>query len=135
MAETSRSDDIDFKWGRKKGVGGKNGVVQFYKSFYLDGVEYNLYDCVYLFKESEPEPYIGKLIRIWEAPDKPRRAKILWFFRPCEIVNHLGTEELRENELVLASGEGVGLANVNPLVSTCFTMVANAVLYLIKVAV
>ncbi|XP_056162452.1 protein ANTI-SILENCING 1 [Syzygium oleosum] len=115
MAETSRSDDIDFKWGRKKGVSGKKRGVQFYDSFYLDGVEYNLYDCVYLFKESEPEPYIGKLVRIWEAPDKSRRAKILWFFRPCEIVNHLGTEELRENELVLASGEGVGLANVNPL--------------------
>ncbi|XP_030548736.2 protein ANTI-SILENCING 1 isoform X2 [Rhodamnia argentea] len=116
MAETSnRGDDIDFKWGKKLGFDRKNREVQYYKSFHFEGVEYSLYDCVYLFKESEPEPYIGKLIRIWQNPAKLRKVKVLWFFRPDEIVNHLGTVKPLENELFLASGEGVGLANINPL--------------------
>lgn len=41
--------------GRKRGVGGKKKEVQFYESF----------TC----KEFEPEPYIGKLIKIWEHLD------------------------------------------------------------------
>lgn len=123
MAETSNDgDDIDFKWDKKKGVGGKESEVQFYESFLFDGVEYNLYDCVYLFKGSEPEPYVGKLIKIWQNANKSRRVKVLWFFHPYEIINHLGTVEPLENELFLASGEGVGLANINPLVSTRFTI-------------
>ncbi|KAK9273231.1 hypothetical protein L1049_018038 [Liquidambar formosana] len=65
--------------------------------------------------EGESEPYIGKIIKIWENPDKTKKVKILWFFRRCEILNYLGDEETPENELFLASGEGVGLANVNPL--------------------
>ncbi|KAF8034623.1 hypothetical protein BT93_C0817 [Corymbia citriodora subsp. variegata] len=114
MVETSK-DDIGFKWGRKGRPGGKDREAQFYESFHFDGVEYARYDCVYLYKEGEPEPFVGKLIKIWETPTKLRRAKVLWFFRPCEITNYLGTEQLLENELLLASGEGVGLANVNPL--------------------
>ncbi|CAK9325620.1 unnamed protein product [Citrullus colocynthis] len=48
-------------------------------------------------------------------PDKTKKVKILWFFRSCEILNYLGAVDTRENELFLASGDGVGLANVNPL--------------------
>lgn len=109
------TSDMGFKWGKKRGVGVKNREIKYYESFHFDGVEYNLYDDVYLYKEGEPEPYIGKLVRIWETPNKTRRVKVLWFFRPCEIVKYLGTEQPLENELFLASGEGVGLANDNPL--------------------
>ncbi|XP_031400227.1 protein ANTI-SILENCING 1-like isoform X2 [Punica granatum] len=115
MGEADQSEKLEFKWCKKRGVGGKNKEVQFYESFNFDGVEYTLYDSVYLYKESEPEPFIGKLIKIWENPDKSKRVKVLWFFRPCEIQNYLGAERVPENELFLASGEGKGLANVNPL--------------------
>lgn len=121
MVEADRAEDLGFKWGKtkgrgKKGVGEKQKVVQFYQSFIYDGVEYGLYDCVYMYNEVEPEPYIGKLVKIWENPDKTKKVKVLWFFRPCEIAYYLGAEDTAENELFLASGEGVGLANINPLV-------------------
>ncbi|KAK8654841.1 hypothetical protein V6N13_107438 [Hibiscus sabdariffa] len=63
----------------------------------------------------QPLPYLGKLLKIWENPDKSKRVKVLWFFRPCEISSHLVGELAHPNEVFLASGEGVGLANVNPL--------------------
>lgn len=113
-AETLES--LEFKWGKKKGKGGKKKDVQFYGSFAYDGEEYALFDSVYLYNEDEPEPYIGKIIKIWEHGDKTKKVKILWFFRPCEISNFIGADEASENELFLASGEGVGLCNINPLV-------------------
>ncbi|RXH72629.1 hypothetical protein DVH24_012313 [Malus domestica] len=115
MEQDTRTEKLEFTWGKKKGKGGKNKDVQFYESFTFDGEEYTLYDCVYLYKEDEPEPEIGKLIKIWETGEKTRKVKVLWFFRPCEISNFLGCEEVLENELFLASGDGVGLANLNPL--------------------
>ncbi|XP_020969593.1 protein ANTI-SILENCING 1 isoform X1 [Arachis ipaensis] len=113
--EPSKLDDPEFQWGKKKGVGGKKKDVQFYSSFTYDGVEYTLYDSVYLYKEGEPEPYIGKLIKIWETADKAKKVKVLWYFRPGEIRNFLEGCEVRWNELFLACGDGVGLANLNPL--------------------
>lgn len=115
LTEVDKVEECDFKWGKKRGVGGKRKEVQFYESFTYNGVEYSLYDCVYLYKEGEPEPYIGKLIKIWEYPDKEKKIKVLWFFHPSEILKWLGDGETIKNELFLASGEGVGLANVNPL--------------------
>lgn len=110
-------DDIEFRWGRKRGVGTKKGT-RFYESFVYDGVEYFLYDSVFLFKNGEPDPYFGKLVKIWEQPVNKKRIKVLWFFRPCEITKHLGDlgDCCAENELFLATGEGTGLFNVNPLV-------------------
>lgn len=116
MVEFAEVENLEFKWGKKRGLGGKKKDVRFYESFTYDGVEYALYDCVYMYKEGELEPYIGKLIKIWENADKTKRVKVLWFFRPCEISNFLGNERVPENELFLACGEGAGLANVNPLV-------------------
>lgn len=116
MVEADGVENLEFEWGKKRGVGGKKKDVQFYESFTYDGVVYALYDCVYLYKEGEPDPYIGKLIKIWENADKTKKVKVLWFFRPCEILSYLGVEDTAENELFLASGDGVGLANVNPLV-------------------
>lgn len=116
LVEEGKVDDCEFKWGKKRGVGGKKKEVQFYESFTYDGVNYALYDAVYLYKEDEPEPYIGKLIKIWEHPVKVKKIKVLWFFHPHEISKWLGDGETVDKEVFLASGEGVGLANVNPLV-------------------
>ncbi|ESW09157.1 hypothetical protein PHAVU_009G105200 [Phaseolus vulgaris] len=106
---------IEFKWGNMRSVGGRKKDVRFYESFSYDGVEYWLFDSVFLYKEAEPEHYIGKIVKIWETADKNKRVKVLWYFRPSEIGNFLDGSEALENELFLASGEGEGLANVNPL--------------------
>ncbi|KAJ8751744.1 hypothetical protein K2173_025922 [Erythroxylum novogranatense] len=108
-------EDIEFKWGTKRGVGGKRKNVQFYETFTYDGDEYSLFDSVYLYDEKLAEPYVGKLVKIWENPDQTKRIKVLWFFRPHEISSYLGSMQTLENELFLASGEGEGLANVNSL--------------------
>ncbi|XP_019225321.1 PREDICTED: protein ANTI-SILENCING 1 isoform X2 [Nicotiana attenuata] len=114
-ADLENEEEVKFVWGRKRGIGGKRKEVQFYESFTYDDVEYALYDCVYMHKEGQL-PYIGKIIKIWENPDKSRKIKVHWFFRPSEILYHLkGVEVAAENEIFLASGEGTGLANVNPL--------------------
>ncbi|XP_078438869.1 protein ANTI-SILENCING 1-like [Wolffia australiana] len=108
---------VHFEWGEKRGRG-KDRDVQFYGSFTYDGVEYALYDCVYLYKEGEPEPFVGKLIKIWEQKGNLRRVKILWFFRPIEIHNFLREyEKPLRNELFLACGDGEGLTDVNTLES------------------
>ncbi|KAK8679523.1 hypothetical protein V6N13_144972 [Hibiscus sabdariffa] len=115
MVEVEGTEDLEFKWGKQKGIGGRKKDVQFYESFTYDGVDYTLYDNIYLYKERDPLPYLGKLIKIWETADKLKKVKVLWFFRPSEISNYLVGELAHLNEIFLASGEGVGLANVNPL--------------------
>jgi len=107
---------IDFKWGKKRGVGVKNKDTHYYESFVYDGVEYFLYDCVYLFSTSNVETNIGKLIKIYERPTREKMIKVVWFFRPMEIRNFLGDYQPCWNELFLASGEGTGLSNMNHLV-------------------
>ncbi|CAN4114613.1 unnamed protein product [Withania somnifera] len=114
LAVLEKDEEVGFVWGRKRGIGGRRKEVQFYESFTYDGLEYALYDCVYMYKEGEL-PYIGKIIKIWENPDKSRKIKIHWFFRPSEILYHLKDVKVAENEVFPASGEGAGLANVNPL--------------------
>jgi hypothetical protein len=108
------NENIQFSWGKRRGRGGVKLDTQFYESFTLDDVKYSLYDCVYLFKTGEPEPYIGKIVKIWEK-NKAKKVKILWFFFPDEIQKYLEGPVI-ENELFLASGHGSGLADINPLV-------------------
>ncbi|XP_027355238.1 protein ANTI-SILENCING 1 isoform X2 [Abrus precatorius] len=115
MVEAGEGDVLEFKWGKKRGIGGKKKDVRFYESFTYDDVDYTLFDSVFLHMDGEPEPFIGKIIKIWENADKSKKVKILWYFRPCEIRNFLEGIETLDNELFLACGEGVGLANVNPL--------------------
>ncbi|XP_020878800.1 protein ANTI-SILENCING 1 [Arabidopsis lyrata subsp. lyrata] len=121
MEESVTSEGLEFKWGKKKCVGGKKKDVQFYESFIYDGDEYHLYDCVLVGDASEPdstEPFIGMIIKIWEHANKhiPRKVKLLWFFKPSEIAPYLeGVPDVLANELFLASGEGLGLANINQL--------------------
>ncbi|CAL0332998.1 unnamed protein product [Lupinus luteus] len=113
-----KEEILQFNWGKKRGIGGKKKDVQFYDSFTYDHVEYNLFDNVFLHKDDESDPYIGKIIKIWEHRDASKKVKVLWFFHPHEIRNFLeGIQSPCDNELFLASGEGAGLANVNPLES------------------
>ncbi|CAA0402012.1 unnamed protein product [Arabidopsis thaliana] len=121
MEESVASEGLEFKWGKKKGVGGKKKDVQFYESFTYDGDEYRLYDCVLVGNASEldsTEPFIGMIIKIWEHANKhiPKKVKLLWFFKPSEIAPYLeGVPNVLANEVFLASGEGLGLANTNQL--------------------
>ncbi|KAL0926327.1 hypothetical protein M5K25_002545 [Dendrobium thyrsiflorum] len=113
--EESENGDLQFQWGKRRGVGNANKDVQFYESFIYDEESYSLYDNVYLFKEGDNEPYVGKILKIWEQPGQKRRVKILWFFRPNDISRYLDGHASSEKDLFLASGEGIGLSNVNPL--------------------
>ncbi|KAK9697178.1 hypothetical protein RND81_08G019800 [Saponaria officinalis] len=115
IGESKIDERIEFRWGKKRGRGGAKKDVQFYESFEFDGVEYSLYDSVYLFKHGETDPYIGKLIKIWEQPVNDKKIKVLWFFRPSEISDHLQGVDVLENELFLGDGVGTGLTNINPL--------------------
>ncbi|CAL4948791.1 unnamed protein product [Urochloa decumbens] len=107
------SEEIQFSWGKPKAKGGSKMDTQFYVSFTLDNVKYSLYDCVYLFKDGDPEPYIGKIVKIWEQ-NQAKKVKILWFFLPNEIQKYL-RGHVMEKEIFLASGNGIGLADINPL--------------------
>ncbi|KAK4419987.1 protein ANTI-SILENCING 1 [Sesamum alatum] len=113
--EAETLEEPEFKWGKKRGIGGRKSDVQFYESFSYDGLDYSLYDCVYMYKQGEREPYVGKLVKIWENADKSKKIKVQWFFRPSEISYYLRDAKVLENELFLASGDGIGLANINPL--------------------
>lgn len=107
---------IDFKWGDKRGVGGKNKDIQYYESFVYEGVQYFLYDCVYLYTAGHVETSIGKLVKIFETRNRQKMIKLVWFFRPFDIRNWLGQYKPCWNELFLASGEGKGVSNFNYLV-------------------
>ncbi|TVU34544.1 hypothetical protein EJB05_16380 [Eragrostis curvula] len=107
------SEQIPFSWGKRRGIGGAKKDTQFYASFTLDNVKYSLFDCVYLFKTGDPEPYVGKIVKIWEQKET-KKVKILWFFLPDEIQKYLGGPVM-EKEIFLASGDGPGLADINPL--------------------
>lgn len=107
----------EFRWGVKRGAGAKGKEIQFYDSFTYEGVEYARYDCVYLHKEGEPDPYIGKILKIWDdRKDKKKKMKVLWFFRPIEIRNWVEVDTSSANkEIFLAAGEGKGVFNINVL--------------------
>ena len=108
------AEPIQFSWGKRRATGGVKMDIQFYGSFTLDNVKYSLYDCVYLFKHGETEPYIGKIVKIWEQ-NNAKKVKILCFFHPDEIQNYLRGPVMGK-EIFLACGEGTGLADINPLV-------------------
>ncbi|CAL9102241.1 unnamed protein product, partial [Musa textilis] len=116
MSHLENPDNLDcpFHWG-EKGEFLEDKYVQFYKSFTYYDEEYFLYDSVYLYETCQDIPFIGKILEIWEQQNHDRKVKILWFFRPNEIVNYLGDQEPSEREIFLASGNGLGLCNVNPL--------------------
>ncbi|PON66402.1 Splicing factor-like protein [Parasponia andersonii] len=107
-------DEPEFKWGRRRGVGERYEDIQYYESFTYGGIEYSLYDSVCFYCAGSPETYIGKLVKLYEiTPTHEKKVRVVWFFRPTEIRNHLGDVEPHWNELLLASGQGNGLSNIN----------------------
>ncbi|KAK6912155.1 hypothetical protein RJ641_024248, partial [Dillenia turbinata] len=115
--EAPKEENVEFKWGRKGGVGAKNKQVQFCESFTYDGVDYSLFDCVYLWGANETKPYVGKLVKIWEKPNNEKWIKTVWFFCDEDIKYWLKDDLPLKNEIFLASGEGIGLSNINHLES------------------
>eukprot|EP00252_Welwitschia_mirabilis_P011915 TRINITY_DN2649_c0_g1_i1.p1 TRINITY_DN2649_c0_g1~~TRINITY_DN2649_c0_g1_i1.p1 ORF type:complete len:657 (+),score=169.45 TRINITY_DN2649_c0_g1_i1:430-2400(+) len=108
----------EFRWGRKRGTGQRGKNITFYESFYYGGTEISRYDCVTVYKEGEPEPYIAKVTKIWEDlgdSRRPKKVKLHWFFRPVEIRNFIDMSSTLPKELFLASGTGKGVYNINPL--------------------
>ncbi|KAL5823108.1 hypothetical protein ACOSQ4_021008 [Xanthoceras sorbifolium] len=114
LEEAYREENLQFKWGIKKEVD-CNKDLQFYESFMYKGVEYSLYDCVYIYHTSCLETSIGKLVKVYETPNHEKEVKVVWFLRPIDLCNFLNGYEPRWNEIFLASGEGTGLSNTNPL--------------------
>ncbi|XP_058724743.1 protein ANTI-SILENCING 1-like [Vicia villosa] len=110
---------VEFKWGKKRGKGGKKRDIQFYESFTLNGVDYSLFDTVYIKNGAQSEPHIGKIIKIWETStsEKARKIKIQRFVRPREISKLLTRVKIYYNELFLACGDCTELAIINPLES------------------
>ncbi|XP_071933798.1 protein ANTI-SILENCING 1-like [Coffea arabica] len=113
--ELKEEEALEFSWGHKRCLGGTYNGVQFYDSFTYDGIEYSLYDCVYMWADDQREPYIGKLVKIWETASHKKKVKVVWFFRPIEIAHWLGDIKPLKTEIFLATGEGKGLFNLNPL--------------------
>ncbi|KAI3996634.1 hypothetical protein MKX01_009466 [Papaver californicum] len=114
--EEGTDNKWDFKWGKLKEKSPNN--VDLYESFTFGGVEYFLYDCVYLQPIVDSEvPYIGKIVKIMDHPSYRRKVKIIWFFRPSELSNWLRIREITYlvHEIFLASGKGLGVANINPV--------------------
>ncbi|KAL6842537.1 hypothetical protein ACP4OV_027381 [Aristida adscensionis] len=107
------NEQIQFSWGRCRAKGGQKKDILFYESFTFDNVKYSLYDCVYLFKDGDPDPYVGKIMKMWEQ-NQVKKVKILWFFFPYEIQKYL-EGPLMEKEIFLACGDGVGQSDINPL--------------------
>ncbi|KAM0017396.1 putative BAH domain, nucleotide-binding alpha-beta plait domain superfamily [Helianthus debilis subsp. tardiflorus] len=116
---TTVSGDVAFRWGHKSRVGKKNPKIQYYESFTYDGVNYSLYDSVYLWSGDQRLPDIAKIIDIYETPRLKKMVKVVWYFRPTEVQKWLRGVRHLNNELFLASGEGNGLFNFNPLETIC----------------
>ncbi|KAK3219583.1 hypothetical protein Dsin_013553 [Dipteronia sinensis] len=66
LQEDYGEENMDFKWGIKKGIDCMNEKLKFYESFVYEGVEYNLYDCVYVYSTGCFETSIGKLVEVYE---------------------------------------------------------------------
>lgn len=128
LQEASEQESPDFEWGCRLGKGGVNKDVQFYKSFTFDGVKYCLNDCVYLWRDKNYELDIGKLVKVWETPSHKRKIKTVWFLRPNDIRNWLGDVKPLENEIFLACGKGIGVFNINSLVTGFFMFYLSCIL-------
>ncbi|KAI3445238.1 hypothetical protein Pfo_001903, partial [Paulownia fortunei] len=91
LQESKGDEDLQFCWGIRK------GAMKLYESFTLDGIEYSLYDCVYVTESHE------------------KKVEVVWFFRPVEVAHWLGDIKPLQREIFLACGHGKGLSNVDPL--------------------
>ncbi|XP_059643782.1 protein ANTI-SILENCING 1-like [Cornus florida] len=113
--EVKKEEIIEFSWGQKIQTCGLDKDSQYFSSFTYDGVEYFLDDVVFLRGDGDSNTHIGKLVKIWETSSQQKKVKVVWFFYPSEIRHWLRDVQPLKNEIFLASGEGKGLSNINPL--------------------
>ncbi|KAL5575640.1 hypothetical protein UlMin_017339 [Ulmus minor] len=106
-------NDVDFEWGNKLENSIRNKNIQFYESFTYRGANYCLYDCVCFYNTNHLETSVGKLVKIFETSKQEKKVLVVWFLRPIDIRDFLGDVAPCWNELFLASGQGVGLSNIN----------------------
>lgn len=122
--EPKQDDNLQFSWGRRTGN-------VYYESFTFDGVEYSLYDCVYVTTNST-EPSIGKLVKIWETRSHEKKVETVWFIRPSEITGCLQDVKLHKREIFLACGQKC-VSNICQLVSwspVCYPVMHGNILHL-----
>ncbi|KAL2925259.1 Protein ANTI-SILENCING 1 [Bienertia sinuspersici] len=106
---------MSFTWGIRIANNQPDSDSKSYKSFNYQGVQYSLFDCVYMYREGAKETDVGKLTKLWETKTGGKRGKVVWFFRPVDIFHYLRDYEPSWNELFMASGQGKGLSNIVPL--------------------
>ncbi|KAH6558299.1 hypothetical protein KP509_1Z070700 [Ceratopteris richardii] len=107
-------DVPDIHWGPLKLFVSKSKIA--YSSFFSEGEEYTLYDNVEVYADVDKDPYIGKIMKLWEDRENgSKKALIRWFFRPRDL--ELQTSDPKE--LYLAFGKGKGVTNENDLEVIC----------------
>eukprot|EP00250_Pteridium_aquilinum_P010973 c19755_g1_i1 orf=466-2559(-) len=111
----SMSNEVDIQWGTIKDSGNKARIL--YSSFFSEGVEYKLYDNVEVYSADHSEPYIGKIMKLWEEKESGlRKVLIRWFFKLRDLDPDM---EGDPRELYLAFGKGKGVTNENDLEVIC----------------
>ncbi|XP_022153560.1 protein ANTI-SILENCING 1 isoform X2 [Momordica charantia] len=109
VGERNVKNEFGFKWGLKTKVVKEKGY-QFYESFLCNGLEYFLYDCVYIYHRGDCETTIGRLVKMFETRAHEQKVKVVRFMRPIELRDFPRDFEPRWNEIFLASGESAGVS-------------------------
>ena len=112
----SDDDEIDLTWGEPI-LGRKKSGRQLYSSCVMDGVRYELYDCVFCSSDEGP-PYLGKIIQMgtWDGEDMMR---LQWFFYPKDVIVAGGElpADMGPKEVFLSVPAVImGVADDNPVV-------------------
>mmetsp|Transcript_2360 Transcript_2360/g.3791 ORF Transcript_2360/g.3791 Transcript_2360/m.3791 type:complete len:223 (-) Transcript_2360:100-768(-) len=63
-----------------------DGVNRYFSSVLIDNRLFKLGDTVYVYSPRGSEPYIGKIICLYQTPLNKRRVQIQWFFYPNDLI-------------------------------------------------
>lgn len=111
MAESSSRGSV-FQWGVKVA-----GSLSSYESMCFNGVRYDLYDCVFV-RSGLVEPYLGKIMRMFEDEHNVKKVRLRWFFRHYELPVS-ARKDIRQGEnkkdVYIAQGNMRGVENENPV--------------------
>ncbi|CAI5481029.1 unnamed protein product [Closterium sp. Yama58-4] len=135
VEEDEEEEELPFRWG-DPAPGPSRGGKRYYLWFEQGGERFDLYDCVYCQAEEGMDPYVGKIVRMYELPPsrrgkrssiggggggKPgeRKVDIRWFFRAADVQAEGGQlpRDVRPNEVFLAVPEGTqGVTDANKVI-------------------
>ncbi|CAI5534689.1 unnamed protein product [Closterium sp. Naga37s-1] len=131
VEEDEEEEELPFRWG-DPAPGPSRGGKRFYLWFEQGGERFDIYDCVYCQAEEGMDPYVGKIVRMYELPPshrgkrnsiggKPgeRKVDIRWFFRAADVQAEGGQlpRDVRPNEVFLAVPEGTqGVTDANKVI-------------------